>query len=447
MSVTTLAVNRMQRFVTQAHAADIAIHSLEVSVAGRTVVRAGLAPFGPDRPHRLYSVAKSFTGLAIVLLAEEGRLALEDPIIDHFPEMAPVHPWLAATRIDDMLAMTGPHSRTTYDADGDDWLESYFRVTPTHRPGTLFTYDTSASYVLSALVERLTGGRILDYLRPRLFEPLGIGAGARFLSGPEGISHGGSGLFLAPGDLLPIAEVLNGRGMRSGSRILPERVVDRLLDERSDAGTQSWGAPLKAGYGRQLWLPAGGGWLMFGLGGQIVFGDPRREIAAVVTADATSLASGDQRLVEMLLAVLSDPLDDGWGPVVLTPPTPSHDAGNACVLRGTYALISGEGAPESLRIGLDEAGGVIVADAVTLTFSTEQPTTLSLALGSGAASAGWSAPGVLDVRVSAAAEDIALLRVRLVATDDGVVTVMSQGTGPATAAGWTWRGSYSPLPA
>ena len=223
-------MNGLQRFVTQAHAADIAIHSLEVSVAGRTVAVAGLAPFGPDVSHRLYSVAKSFTGLATRPLAEEGRLELDDPIIAHFPEMAPVHPWLAATRIDDMLAMTGPHSRTTYDADGDGWLESYFRVVPTHRPGTLFTYDTSASYVLSALVERLTRERMLDYLRPRLLEPLGIGEGARFLNGPEGISHGGSGLFLAPGDLLKIAETLNARGMHSGSRVLPERVVDRLLE-------------------------------------------------------------------------------------------------------------------------------------------------------------------------------------------------------------------------
>ena len=164
-----------------------------VSVAGRTVARRALAPFGTDIPHRLYSVSKSITALAVLLLVEEERLRLDAPIATYFPDMGPVHPWLAETRLDDMLAMIGPHRRTTFD-DAGDWLTSYFRTPPTHRPGTLFTYDTSASYTLAALVERCAGAPLLEYLRPRLLEPLGIGAGARFLPGPDGFSHGGSGL-------------------------------------------------------------------------------------------------------------------------------------------------------------------------------------------------------------------------------------------------------------
>ena len=214
----------LRDLVAWADAADVAIHTLEVSVAGRVVARGGIPPFGLDAPHRMYSVSKSLTGLAVLLLAEEGRLRLTDGIAEHFPEMAPVHPWIEATRIDDILAMTGPHSRTTYDEAAGGWLESYFRVPPTHRPGTLFTYDTSGSYVLSALVERLSGMPLLEYLRPRLLDPLGVGTTARFLTGPEGISHGGSGLIMAPGDLLPIAEVLNGGGCRNGrARAVGER--------------------------------------------------------------------------------------------------------------------------------------------------------------------------------------------------------------------------------
>lgn len=431
-------IGELTKLLDRAHAADIAIHSFAVSIDGDDVVRAGVPPWGHDVPHRMYSVSKSITAVAILLLAEEGRLSLDDPIVDHFPEMGPVHPWLAATHIDDMLAMTGPHSRTTYDADGEGWLESYFRVPPTHRPGTLFTYDTSASYVLSALVERLTGMPMLDYLRPWLLDPLGAGRGMRFLTGPEGISHGGSGLIAAPGDMLRIAEAVNGT-----TGALPTSVRARLLEHRSTPATQTWGAALRHGYGRQIWLPDDACWLMFGLGGQLVYGDPSRRIAAVVTADTTTLASGDQRLVDLLVPALGVDLGyESGGDIQLGPPTPRHDPASARSVRGTCTLVSGEGAPSRVAVDLDGGGGAIELAGSALRFDTVRPTVSTLPLGDAVVTAGWSAPGVLDVRVSAAAADVASVRLRIVATDDGIVTVMSQGSGPAIGPEWTWRGSY-----
>ncbi|QAY59080.1 class C beta-lactamase-related serine hydrolase [Microbacterium protaetiae] len=431
-------------FTAQASAAGISLHSLEVSVEGHTMVRSGVAPFGVEVPHRLYSVSKSFTGLAILLLAQEGMLRLTDGIMQYFPEMAPVHPWLAQTRIDDMLAMTGPHSRTSYVEGAGDWLASYFRVPPTHRPGTLFTYDTSASYVLAALVERLSGTALLDYLRPRLLDPLGISGGARMLTGPEGIAHGGSGLIAAPAGMLRLAETLNGAGLWRGKRILPAAVVDRLREPRSDPGLQTWGAPFRAGYGRQLWLPGGDSWMMFGLGGQVVYGDPARALAAVVTADTTPLASGDQRLVELLLRALS--VDEfGAQPhaaLTLQPVTPAHRVSHARTLAGRYAAVTGERAPATLELAVDAAGGSVRTATYTLPFSISAPTITTLSLGAAVVTAGWSSPGVLDVQVSALGDDIASVRLRLVATDDEVVTVQSQGFGPAIDASWSWRGSY-----
>ncbi|WP_406248875.1 serine hydrolase domain-containing protein [Microbacterium sp. M] len=434
----------LQTLLAEARAADIALHSIEISVAGRPIVRDGIAPFGPEVPHRMYSVSKSFTGLAVLLLAEEGRLGLDDGILTHFPEQRPVHAWLEQTRIDDMLAMTGPHSRTTYVEASDSWFESYFRVPPTHRAGTLFTYDTSASYVLAALVERLAGMPMLDYLRPRLLDPLGVGAGAQFLTGPEGISHGGSGLVMAPADLLPIAEMINQGGCRDGDRILPERVVGRLLEQRSSPAMQTWGAPLRAGYGRQVWLPGGGSWMMFGLGGQIVYGDPARQLAAVVTADTTTLTGGDQRLVDMLLRAF-EALDEGADglAVGLAPPMPPHDARHAARVRTAAAQITGEDAPDELVVEVDAEGGLVRWDAEhELVFSTAHPTTVVTPLGSAVVTAGWTAPGVLDVRLSAAGDDIASVRLRLVIGGDGILTLMSQGFGPAIGSSWTFRGSY-----
>jgi CubicO group peptidase (beta-lactamase class C family) len=429
----------LEQLCAQAHAADIALHSLEIAIGGRTVVRTGIDPFGPDVPHRLYSVSKSFTGIAILLLAEEGRLDLTDSIAGHFPDMRPVHPWLEATTLDDMLAMVGPFSRTTYVEAEGGWLESYFRVPPTHRPGTLFTYDTSASYTLAALVERIAGMPMLEYLRPRLLEPLGIGADARFLTGPEGIAHGGSGLVMAPGDLIPIAQMINGGGCWNGQRILPERVVACLIERRSDPATQTWGAGLRAGYGRQVWLPSSGSWMMFGLGGQIVYGEPARELAVVVTADTTTLTGGDQRLLDLLLTALAAPELDA---VELGPPTPPHVDAHAAPMMTTASLITGEDAPGEVTVGLDADGGHVAWDGHELVFSTTAPTVARTALGDTVLTAGWSAPGVLDVRLSAVGDDIASVRLRLVRTDDGILTIMSQGSGPAADASWTWRGSF-----
>ncbi|MBD7956497.1 beta-lactamase family protein [Microbacterium sp. Sa4CUA7] len=427
-------------FVDRALDADIALHTLQVSVDGELAVTDGIAPFHVDEPHRLYSVSKSITGLAVLLLADEGALTLDDPVVDHFPEMPPVHPWLAETRIDDMLAMTGPHSRTTYDAEGDGWLESYFRVPPTHRPGTFFTYDTSASYVLAALVERLSGGTVLDYLRPRVLEPLGVGAGARFLTGPEGYSHGGSGLMAAPADLLPLAEVINGGGVRGGSRIVPEAVVRRLIERRSDPGMQTWGAPLRAGYGRQVWLPGGGAWLMFGLGGQLVYGDPAKKVAAVVTADATALASGDQRLVDLLCEALG--AETPAPGAVLRAPTRAHDAAYARTRRGRYEVLTGEDAPTQLHVDLAADTGQVRIGGEHVPYSVTAPVVAELGLGRAVVTAGWSAPGVLELRVSAAADDIASVRMRIVTHADDLISVMSQGFGPAIGPAWTWRGTY-----
>lgn len=432
----------LREFVARAHAAGIALHTLDVSIDGEAVVRHALAPFGADVPHRLYSVSKSVTALAVLLLVDEGRLRLDAPIATYFPEMGPIHPWLAATRLDDMLAMTGPHSRTTF-GDTGDWLRSYFCTRPTHRPGTLFTYDTSASYTLAALVERCTGAPLLDYLGPRVLEPLGIGAGARFLTGPDGFSHGGSGLIAAPGDLVRLGETLNGAGRYRGARVLPERVVRQLLERRSDPGMQTWGAPFRAGYGRQVWLPRQGAWLMFGLGGQIVYGEPARSLVAVVTADTTALTGGDQRLIEMLLSALdSDDLDD---PGEIDPPLAPHDPAHARSVSGVFEAITGEGAPERVALALDATGGEVRwAELAPLRFSTEAPAAVETALGAGVIGAGWSCPGVLDVRLSAASDDISSVRLRIVATDDDVVTVQSLGSGPEIGAEWTWLGSYRP---
>lgn len=438
----------LQRLTDWAAASDVAVHSLEVRVGGHAIASAGIAPFGVDVPHRMYSVSKSLTALAVLLLADDGVIALDDPITTHFPEWPDVHPLLAETTIDHMLAMTGPHSRTTYIEHESHWLDTYFTVPPTHRPGTLFTYDTSASYTLSALVERLTGSSLLHFLRARL-APLRLFDDARFVTGPEGIGHGGSGLIAAPHDLVVLAELINDRGRVDGAQVIPARIVDQLIEPRSRPGTQTWGAPLRAGYGRQVWLPDERTWMMFGLGGQIVVGIPSRRVAAVLTADATTLTGGDQRLAEALLSALAEIADAPEGvtdahTAPLAPPTPAHDAAHARPVRGTFRRTAGEDAPAEIAVDIDERGGALrLENGTELRFDTSRPCTTTLQAAPAVVTAGWSGQAVCDVRISVVGDDISSRRLRLVVEPDArEITVMSQGFGPAVTPAWTWRGSY-----
>ncbi|WP_165367368.1 serine hydrolase domain-containing protein, partial [Phytoactinopolyspora endophytica] len=286
----------------------VALHSVEVTVDGEPVVSAAVPGLGVHAPHRMYSISKTVTGFAVGLLADEGRLSLDDTITSHFPEFRPCHPWVEATTLRHMLSMLGPHAATTYKLFEGGWLKSYFTVPPTHPPGAVFTYDTSASYVLAALVERIAGTSLVDYLCPRLLDPLGASDHVRFLTGPEPVSHGGSGLICTPRDLLLLAHLLLDDGVRDGVRLLPADYLRAATTVQADTEMQTWGAPFRGGYGYQFWLPPRGGFLMFGLGGQIVYGDPEHRLAVVVTADTQPVQGGDQRLLDLVLRHLVAPV-------------------------------------------------------------------------------------------------------------------------------------------
>nr|WP_277343645.1 serine hydrolase domain-containing protein [Microbacterium excoecariae] len=416
------------------------MHSLEATLDGCVIASAAPAHASVHTPHRMYSVAKSLTGLVVLALAEEGRIDLDDPIARFFPEAGSVPRLTAETRIRDVLAMRGPHARTTYREEEGDWLASYFRVAPTHRAGTLFTYDTSGSYALSALVERVERAPLEDVFRARIFAPLGAGRGMRVLTGPEGIGHGGSGLICTPRDLLTIAtEVTAG-----GGRAFAPSVVRQALARASDAATQTWGGSLRAGYGAQIWLPPGGGWMMFGLGGQVAFGDPARGLVLVVTANAQACQSGDQRLAGLVRDAARE-LDPADPAPALEWPAPAHDPARAVPGAGAWGRIAGEGAPGVIRAALGRERAEIEAGELRLDVPLGVPAPVEVAgLGRGVATAGWSGPGVLDVVVDISADDIARLRARFVATADGLLTVQAQGFGPAVGRAHTWVGTFRP---
>lgn len=452
----------------RAQTLDITLHTVQVSVRGETVAQAVSKPVGLDTPQRMYSVSKTVTGLAIGLLADEGLLSLDDPVTMHFPEMGPVHPWLEATTLRHMLAMRGPHSSTTFKRTEDGWLKSYFRVPPTHPPGTVFTYDTSASYTFAALVERLSGASLPEYLRPRLFDPLGVTPDLRFLTGPEGIAHGGSGLICTSRDLLRLAHLLLDDGVHDGVRLLPADYLRAATSPQADTALQNSAAALRGGYGYQLWLPRPGWWLMYGLGGQLVYGNPGRGLAVVVTADFQTCPSGD-RFIDDVLDLLIDPLveevDAGralggtHGTAVELPwPAPRHVAAHARRVTERYANVVDGPGPAELVLSLDDGGGRLTStdspagadgraaagwdielrfDRPVRTVVDDQPAVVT---------AGWTSPDTLDVRCSLLGDNLTTWRTRLAWAPDGTLTVQSQVFGETADHAWNFHAAYRATP-
>jgi CubicO group peptidase (beta-lactamase class C family) len=181
-------------------------HSLMLLRHGQVVAEGWWAPYAAERTHMLFSLSKSFTSTAVGLAVHEGRLTVDDPVLRYFAEDAPRNPSanLSAMRVRHLLSMNTGHTEDTLPAllarEDGNWRRAFLVCPVVHVPGTLFCYNSGASYMLSAIVQQVTGQKVVEYLQPRLFDPLGIPA-PRWDTCPAGINAGGWGLNLRTEDI------------------------------------------------------------------------------------------------------------------------------------------------------------------------------------------------------------------------------------------------------
>lgn len=235
-----------------------AVHGFLLLRHGHVAAEGWWAPYGPRAPHRLYSLSKSFTSTAIGLAVAEGRLTVDDPVLAFFPDDAPENPGdnLKAMRVRHLLSMnTGHHEDTTphvfWNKD-DNWPRAFLSLPVDHHPGTWFVYNTAATYMLSAIITKLTGQTLLHYLRPRLFEPLGI-ANPAWDADPRGVNIGGSGLHLTTEDIARFGQLYLQRGMWNGRRIVGEEWIAEATRATSDNSNTQTNPDWTVGYGYQFW--------------------------------------------------------------------------------------------------------------------------------------------------------------------------------------------------
>ncbi|TAK21341.1 MAG: class C beta-lactamase-related serine hydrolase [Chloroflexota bacterium] len=268
------------------------LHSLILLRRGALVAEGYWEPYGPEYRHTMYSLSKSFTSTAIGLLVAEGRLSVDDHVLSFLPDEAPAQPSanLRAMRVRDLLTMTTGHDADTTRnlRNGDaSWVTAFLAEPVAHKPGTHFVYNSGASYMLSAIAQRLTGQRLLEYLQPRLFAPLGIEK-PTWEASPEEIDAGGWGLNITTRDIARFGLLYQQGGVWQGQRLLPEAWVNEATARHVPNGPSS-NPDWEQGYGYQFWRCRHGAYRGDGAFGQLCVVFPRQEAVLAITAGTLTM--------------------------------------------------------------------------------------------------------------------------------------------------------------
>jgi CubicO group peptidase (beta-lactamase class C family) len=305
-------------FIKQLEDNQVNIHSFFMARGEEVFAEGYWKPFNKDFQHRMYSAGKSFTSIAIGLLQEEGKLKITDYICDYFQDKIPkegVHEYIKKTTIKDMLTMRTAHNKTTYKVENnDDWVESFFKIKPSHYPGTIFSYDTSATHVLSALVERLSGKSLMDYLREKILNYIDFSKKAKFLKDSMGISQGGSGLICTMRDFAEFTYICMNDGQYRGKQLIPKEYLHQATKKQADTCIQSV-IDEQQGYGFQFWKSRHNGFTLYGMGGQLSICLPQYKIIFATTADTQGNPTGLQNIYDAFWQHIFPFVDKKYAPL------------------------------------------------------------------------------------------------------------------------------------
>jgi CubicO group peptidase (beta-lactamase class C family) len=279
-----IASPAVQAFVEAADKNLDSLHSFMLVRHGRVVAEGWWSPYSAESRHSLYSLSKSFTSTAVGLAIAEGKLSLDDEVLKFFPEDAPSGPSanLKAMRVSDLLRMsTGQQTEPARTAT-EAWTRTFLAQPVPFKPGTHFLYNTSATYMQSAIVQKATGQTVLEYLRPRLFDPLGI-VNPTWETSPQGISTGGYGLSIRTEDIARFGQLYLQKGKWQGKQLVPAAWIEAATARQTSNGSNpksDW----DQGYGYQFWRCRHGAYRGDGAFGQYCLVMPEQDAVIAITS-------------------------------------------------------------------------------------------------------------------------------------------------------------------
>lgn len=288
------------------------LNSIMILRHGHVCAEGWWKPYSPDIPHMLFSLSKSFTSVAVGMLQAEGKIDIHAPLISYFPEQesAITDPRLREITLKNLLTMASGHNTCAMgimekDPDGD-YVRAFFASELTYAPGERFVYNSGATYMLAALLRKITGENVREYLIPRLFEPLGIVPGI-WECCPKGTNFGGWGFNLKTEDIAKFAQLILDGGKWNGRQLVPvdylreatSKQIDNSMNEAPD-----W----KVGYGYQFWRNQHG-FRGDGACGQYAIVLPEYDMAISVTSGLSNMQNVLTVFWEHLLPGVKEDID------------------------------------------------------------------------------------------------------------------------------------------
>ncbi|RYG67634.1 class C beta-lactamase-related serine hydrolase [bacterium] len=281
----------IREFIETADQVVDTMHSFMLVRHGYVIAEAWWKPESAEKPHVMWSLSKSFASTAIGLAVEEGKLSIDDRVIDFFPEYTPAEPSLnlQAMRIRDLLTMTAGHEEEAAIKTEEVWVKTFLEHPVPFKPGTHFKYNSPATYMLSAILQKLTGQTLLEYLKPRLFDPLDIESPQWDVS-PQGVSLGGWGLHLRTEDIAKFGQLYLQKGRWNGQPLVPAAWIEQATMKQvpnGDDPTTDWAQ----GYGFQFWRCRHNAYRGDGRDGQFCIVIPELDAVVAMTALTSDLQS------------------------------------------------------------------------------------------------------------------------------------------------------------
>lgn len=281
------------------------LHGVLLIRHGKKAFSAFFDPYQPEDKRHVYSVSKSWTSTAVGFAVSEGKLSLSDKVISFFPKELPekISENLAEMEVRHLLTMSCGHETEPSSRDAN-WAEAFLRHPVPYKPGTHFLYNSMGTYMVSAILQKVTGEKVVDYLKPRLFDPLGI-SGVTWDCSPQGICCGGWGIHVSAEDIAKLGMLYLNGGIFEGKRILPESWVKEAssnLIDNSPNVQKDW----EQGYGYQIWQCQHNCFRFDGAFGQYMVAMPEKDAVLVILSNTPMMQVVMDSLWEHLLPAMQD---------------------------------------------------------------------------------------------------------------------------------------------
>lgn len=302
----------VEKFILALDKRGLAMHSALLMKGNNIFSECYWAPFRMDLPHRMYSQTKSFVGIAMGLLEEDGLIRLDDPIHTYFPDkyQRQLPRYLKELTIRHMLTMqTAGAAPSWFRLEAEDRTALYFEQNKADHPaGHQFCYDSAGSQVLCALVERLSGKSLFDYLNDRIFRHLGTFQTASILKTRNDDSWGDSALICTTRDMASFGRFLMQGGLWDGKRLMNEDYIKAATSRQVDNDRTGFAGAFTQGYGYQIWMVPGG-FAFNGMGAQLTMCLPELDLLFSCTADNQGFAAAKDLILSAFYEYIVENMD------------------------------------------------------------------------------------------------------------------------------------------